>query len=48
VALLVAGGVPSLAALTVAVVLARKGALLLKVDLKDRRRPVQITCRATA
>ncbi len=46
VALLVAGGVPALAALTVAVVLARKGSLLLRVDLKDRRRPVQIARRA--
>jgi hypothetical protein len=48
VALLVAGGVPALAALTVAVVLARKGSLLLRVDLKDRRRPVQIARRAAA
>src|SRR3712207_8011220 len=39
VALLVSGGVPALAALTVAVVLARKGSLRLQVDLKDRRRP---------
>jgi MFS family permease len=47
-ALLVAGGVPALAALTVAVVLARKGSLMLRVDLKDRRRPVHITRRAAA
>jgi MFS family permease len=46
VALLVAGGVPALAALTVAVVLARKGSLLLRVNLMDRRRPVRITRRA--
>ena len=42
VALLVAGGVPVLAAVTVGVVLARKGALKLRVDLKDRRHPVRI------
>jgi MFS family permease len=42
VALLVSGGVPALAALTVAVVLARKGSLKLQVNLRDRRRPVQI------
>jgi MFS family permease len=48
VALLVSGGVPALAALTVAVVLARKGALLLKVDLKDRRHPLRIVNRPAA
>lgn len=48
VALVVSGGVPALAALTVAVVLARKGSLRLKVDLKDRRRPLQIASRAAA
>ncbi|HEY8702928.1 MAG TPA: MFS transporter [Arthrobacter sp.] len=48
VALLVSGGVPALAALTIAVVLARKGALLLKVDLKDRRHPLRIVSRAAA
>jgi MFS family permease len=48
VALLVAGGVPALAALTVAVVLARKGSLLLRVDVKDRRHPVSIVTKATA
>ncbi len=48
VALLVAGGVPALAALTVAVVLARKGSLLLRVSLKDRRHPVSIVSKATA
>lgn len=46
-ALLVAGGVPALAALTVAVVLARKGSLLLRVSLRDRRRPVSIVSKAT-
>jgi MFS family permease len=48
VALLVSGGVPALAALTVAVVLARKGSLLLRVSLKDRRHPVSIVSKATA
>lgn len=48
VALVVSGGVPALAALTVAVVLARKGSLRLKVDLKDRRRPLRIASRAAA
>lgn len=46
VALVVSGGVPALAALTVAVVLARKGSLRLKVDLKNRRRPLRIAARA--
>jgi MFS family permease len=45
-ALLVAGGVPVLAAVTVGVILARKGSLLLKVNLKDRRHPVKIVRRA--
>ncbi|MDR7159393.1 MFS transporter [Arthrobacter sp. BE255] len=48
VALLVSGGVPALAALTVGVVLARKGALKLRVDLKDRRHPVRIVNRPAA
>jgi MFS family permease len=48
VALLVSGGVPALAALTVAVVLARKGSLLLRVSLRDRRHPVSIVSKATA
>ncbi|TLM83367.1 MFS transporter [Pseudarthrobacter sp. NamE2] len=48
VALLVSGGVPALAALTVAVVLARKGSLRLQVELKDRRRPLRIASRAAA
>lgn len=48
VALVVAGGVPALAALTVAVILAQKGSLRLKVSLKDRRHPVSIVRRATA
>lgn len=47
-ALLVAGGVPALAALTVAAILARKGSLLLRVSLKDRRHPVSIVSKATA
>jgi hypothetical protein len=41
-AIVVAGGIPALAAATVAVVLARRGQLTLRVDLKDRRRPVKI------
>ena len=41
-AVLVSGGVPVLAAATVAVVLARRGQLMLKVDLKDRRRLLRI------
>lgn len=45
-ALAVSGGVPALAAVTVAVVLARKGSLRLKVDVKDRRHPVRIVSRA--
>jgi MFS family permease len=48
VALVVSGGVPALAAVTVAVVLARKGALKLRVDLKDRRRPLRIVSRLAA
>ncbi|HEU4667307.1 MAG TPA: MFS transporter [Arthrobacter sp.] len=48
VALLVSGGVPALAAVTVALILARKGSLLLRVDLKDRRQPVRIVRRAAA
>jgi MFS family permease len=44
--LLVAGGVPALAALTVAVVLARKGELTLKVDLRNRRGPLRVVRRA--
>jgi MFS family permease len=44
-AILVAGGVPALAAGTVAVVLARKSALRLKVDLKNRRKLVRIVPR---
>ncbi|HEY8753535.1 MAG TPA: MFS transporter [Arthrobacter sp.] len=46
VALMVSGGVPALAAVTVAVVLSRRGALTLKVDLKDRRHPLRIVSRA--
>ncbi|MDT0197011.1 MFS transporter [Arthrobacter sp. AB6] len=48
VALLVSGGVPALAAVTVALILARKGSLLLRVDLRDRRQPVRIVRRAAA
>ncbi|MEZ2390588.1 MFS transporter [bacterium RCC_150] len=42
IAVLVAGGVPAAAAATVAVVLARKAALRIKVDLRDRRRIFRI------
>jgi hypothetical protein len=48
VARVVSGGVPALAAVTVAVVLARKGALKLRVNLKDRRRPLRIVSRLAA
>ncbi|MDQ0767351.1 MFS family permease [Pseudarthrobacter defluvii] len=48
VALLVSGGVPALAAVTVAAILARKGSLKLRVDWRDRRHPVQIARRAAA
>ncbi len=41
-AILVSGGVPALAAAVVAVVLARRGQLMLRVDLKDRRRLLRI------
>lgn len=41
-AILVSGGVPALAAATVAVVLARRGQLLLRMDLRDRRRLLRI------
>ncbi|SDQ61033.1 MFS transporter [Pseudarthrobacter chlorophenolicus] len=44
-ALLVSGGVPAAAAVVVGIVLARKGALTLKVDVRDRRRPIQIVDR---
>lgn len=44
-AILVSGGVPVLAAVTVAVVLARRGELTLKVDLKDRRHLLRIVSR---
>lgn len=47
-ALLISGGVPALAALTVGIILARKGALKLRVDLKDRRHPVRIVSRPVA
>ncbi|MEQ4568158.1 MFS transporter [Paenarthrobacter sp. CAP02] len=42
VAILIAGGVPAIAAAVVAVVLARKSSLHLKVDLRDRRRVLRI------
>ena len=45
-AILVSGGVPALAAATVAVVLARKSALRLKVDVRDRRRMVRIVAQS--
>ncbi|MFP5313499.1 MAG: MFS transporter [Actinomycetes bacterium] len=48
IALLVAGGVPALAAVTVAVILARKGALKIRVDWRDRRHPVRIARRVAA
>jgi MFS family permease len=48
VALLVSGGVPALAALTVGAVLARKAALKLRVDLKDRCHLVKIVSRSAA
>lgn len=43
-ALLVSGGVPALAAMTVAAILARKGGLKLRMDLKCRR-PLRIVSR---
>jgi hypothetical protein len=46
--ILVAGGVPATAAAVVAVVLARRSSLQLKVDLRDRRRVVRIVERAQA
>ncbi|MBT2565943.1 MFS transporter [Arthrobacter sp. ISL-85] len=48
VALLVSGGVPALAAMTVGIILARKGSLQLKVDWRDRRHPVRIARRVAA
>lgn len=44
-AIMVSGGVPVLAALTVAVVLARRGELTLRVDLRGRRRLLRIVSR---
>ncbi|GAB3565189.1 MFS transporter [Arthrobacter alkaliphilus] len=44
--LLVSGGVPALAAATVAVVLARKSELRLKVNIRDRRRMVRIVAQS--
>ncbi|BCW50197.1 MFS transporter [Arthrobacter sp. StoSoilB13] len=44
-AILVAGGVPAAAAAVVAVVLARKASLHIKVDLRDRRRVLRIVDR---
>ena len=41
-ALLISGGVPALAAATVAVVLSRRGQLMLKVDVKGRRHLIRI------
>ena len=48
IALLVSGGVPALAAVTVAAILAGKGSLQLRVDWRDRRNPVRIARRAAA
>ncbi|MHC6592070.1 MFS transporter [Arthrobacter sp. C152] len=48
VALLVSGGVPALAAVTVAAILARKGSLQLRVDWRDWRHPLRIARRAAA
>ncbi|MFB9716451.1 MFS transporter [Arthrobacter methylotrophus] len=45
-ALLVSGGVPALAAVTVAVVLARRSELRLKVNVRDRRRMVRIVAQS--
>jgi MFS family permease len=47
-ALLVAGGVPALAAVAVAVVLSRRGQLTLKVDFRDRRRLLRVVQRTMA
>jgi MFS family permease len=47
-AILVSGGVPALAAVAVAVAIARKGQLTLKLDIKDRRHLVRIVRRAAA
>jgi MFS family permease len=47
-AILVAGGVPAAAAAVVAVVLARKASLHIKVDLRDRRRVLRIVDRTQA
>jgi MFS family permease len=44
-AILVAGGVPAAAAAVVAVVLARRASLHIKVDLRDRRRVLRIVDR---
>lgn len=44
-AILVSGGVPVLAAVTVAVVLARRGELTLKVNLRDRHHLIRIVSR---
>jgi MFS family permease len=47
-AILVAGTVPALAAAVIAIVLARRGQLALKVNLKSRRRPLLIVQRRGA
>jgi MFS family permease len=47
-AILVSGGVPALAAVTVAVVLARKGQLTVRLSLKNRRHPIRIVRTAVA
>ena len=47
-AILVSGGVPALAAVVIAVVIARKGHLTLKLDVRDRRHLVRVVRRAAA
>lgn len=47
-AILVSGGVPALAAVAVAVVIARKGRLTLKLDVRDRRHLVRVVRRESA
>ena len=47
-AILVSGGVPALAAMVVAIVIARKGHLTLNVDVRDRRHLVRVVRRASS
>ena len=44
-AMLIAGGVPALAAATIALVLAKRGQLTLRVNLRSARRPLFIVPR---